>query len=357
MADDRKREEGKRRFAHPILYGLIAILLVAVLAIALWPKDRGDPAPVARQLPAETGIAAPVETDNSRPFERGTLVEWSAENYPDPVTFRGGDIIIHVSAERQGEDYAPLLRIEAPGMREHLMKGGMASPSTTHRIGVGRLNQQARMDHVLLASYSGGAHCCTAMKVAAPVGDGFETVDLGEWDGAGVDAFPTDITGDGTADFVLYDNAFLYTFASYAESYAPPAFYNLVGTRFVNVSKSPAFRGRFTNYMREAHAACVNRDGATVNGACAGYVAAAARVGFFRDAWAEMLNAYDADFDWALPPGCQVSTDVPCPESQQIQYDSYPEALYHFLIDTGYIAPGTPRPAAPASEPGEYEDE
>ncbi|HEY6917499.1 MAG TPA: hypothetical protein VI381_07655 [Allosphingosinicella sp.] len=346
----------RKRFGGPVLYGLIAILLIGIAALFLWPKGGNQPAeaPVtATNDIADANMAMPLDEGPVTPLAPGTFVEWSAEKFPEPVTFKSGDITITVTAKKDGDFVAPELRISAPGLGEHVMTGEAAEAGYGHKIGVGRFNPAARTDQVLLTSYSGGAHCCTSIKVATPSGEGFVTADLGQWDGEGISAFPKDISGDSVADFVLYDNAFLYTFASYADSYAPPVVYNLVGTKFVDVSKAPAFRKLFAQDMARTRKACIApENGGAANGACAAYVADAARVGKLPEAWAEMLNAYDPGFEWDLPPGCRVKKQ-PCPEGQEIALGSYPDALRSFLVRAGYIPANAALPSPPAVEPSE----
>jgi hypothetical protein len=350
---------GKGRFGNPVLYILAGILILGVVALFAWPKDNG---PMVNQSSAATSADMDVTANEqaavtAQSIPSGTFVNWSAEGYPEPVTFKSGEVSVTVTAQEEEGLVLPQVRVNAPGMREHVLIGQALERTGAHRIGIGRLNPQARIDHVILASYSGGAHCCTSIQVAVPSGDGFVTADLGQWDGDGIGDFPKDISGDGVADFILRDNAFLYTFSSYADSMAPPEIQNLVGTKFVDVSKAPAFRKLFADFAARAQQACISpEDGAQPNGACAGYVAAAARLGQFESAWSEMLNAYDADFDWGLPPGCKVKA-MPCPDGQEIEYPDYPTSLYHFLIRTGYIAPGTPRPATPNADDSAFEME
>jgi hypothetical protein len=163
---------------------------------------------------------------------------------------------------------------------------------------------------------------------------------LGSWDGDDI-PIPTDISGDGTTDFVMRDNSFLYAFASYASSYAPPKVLNVVGGKIIDVSKHPAFRKLNDKEMNEAGEVC--RHGASGdqrNGACAAYVAMAARVGKLNQAWQNMLAGYDARSNWDFPTGCRIKTNDACPVGLEIQFKSYPESLLYFLKESGYIPMG-----------------
>ena len=357
MAGDNEREAVGGKVRHWLLYVLGGVLLVGLVALIAWPKDNGVPVNSTATTLPEPDIANAAEATAVQDIPSGTFAEWSGEKYPEPVTFRSGEITIAVTVEPETDELiAPVFRINAPGMREHVLKGEATSRSVDHRIGVGRLNPQARIDHVILASYSGGAHCCTNVQVAAPAGDGFTTIDLGEWDGDGIAEFPKDISGDGVADFIFSDNAFLYAFASYAESAAPPVILNVIGTRLANVSKAAAFRPVYAKFVDDMRPGCLSPDDMSPNGACAAYVAAAARIGRFQQAWRDMLGAYDPNQEWDLPTGCRVAAKGVCPEGQSIAYATYPEALYQFLIETGYVPAGSLPPAPPPSAEGEAGD-
>lgn len=349
-----RKDEGAQdvpgRGGNRLLYGLLAILALGIFALLAWPKDRGsEPPPSPDRVGGITSLVTEAPED-VRQIPANSFFTWSREEYQAPVTFESGGIRITVTSEAEGDLYTPVFDIEAPDMVPYRLRGQTTSPGASHRIGVGRLNPQARIPHVVLASFSGGAHCCTTISVAAPVGQQFQMLNLGEWDGGGVSDFPADVSGDGVADFVFRDNAFLYAFASYADSYAPPVVLNVIGTRVANVSKAPAFRPLMAQSAERARSACLAPEGGVPNGACAAYVAAAARIGRFQQAWSDMLSSHDPDAAWELPTGCRIDAQGECPEEQRIVYESYPEALYQFLIDTGYIAPGASAPAAPQDE-------
>ena len=73
---------------------------------------------------------------------------------------------------------------------------------------------------VVVTHFTGGAHCCTLMKVLTFVDGRWETVNVGEFDSDGPQI--DDLNGDGAVELVGKDDVFDYAFASYAETYAPP---------------------------------------------------------------------------------------------------------------------------------------
>jgi hypothetical protein len=179
-----------------------------------------------------------------------------------------------------------------------------------------------------------------------------KALELGSWDGDEI-PLPKDVSRDGIADFIVHDGAFLYAFASYASSIAPPKILNVQGGKVINVSRRAAYRTLFEATMRDAGERCSQgADGDTRNGACPAYVAAAARLGQLEPAWKRMVASYDATTRWDFPTRCKVSGET-CPEGQEISFKSYPEALLDFLKVHGYISQGwkPPEPYQEEAEP------
>lgn len=301
----------------PRLYLLVASLLLLIPFEAAALAQKGQ----VREVPV------------------GSNIDWSYDRDGSPARFRAGEVDLTFEGRTDPESpdlVQALLTVEMPGAPPALVEGQMTPGSFDHRAAVGRAPD--RSPFVLFQSFSGGAHCCTEFTLVRPSGSRLEVTSLGEWDGGPLDTLPTDVDGDGELDFVFVDNAFLYTFASYAESSAPPQILNVVDGERVNVSDRPGFRRLFEEAAARDRQTCLHPEGAAPNGACAAYVASAARIGRFDEAWAEMLRAYDRNSDWELPTGCR-SKDVTmsCPEADIIRFDNYPDALRNFLAEGGYI--------------------
>jgi hypothetical protein len=175
--------------------------------------------------------------------------------------------------------------------------------------------------------------------LVVPVAGRLRVVDLGSWDGEYDDEPVRDLNHDGRLDFLVADDSFLYAFTPYAGSYTPPQILNVVIGRVIDVSANPDFRAVNEAAAHDLRDRCVNHEpGGGQNGACAAYVAAAARVGRFDAAWAEMLHSYERNSTWDLPTGCRVDDRVRgCPDADVIHYRDYPDALRHFLIRLHYI--------------------
>ena len=267
----------------------------------------------------------------------GTNVTWSRQRQPRPVTYRFGDVTLEVRAIADNGLYAPRVTVRQ-GRNSAVMTGAATPPAYEHKLGVGTLDR-AGTRFVYFQSFTGGAHCCNEIQTALIGPRGIRVVEFGSFDGGPEAAFPRDLDGDGIVDFVQQDDSFLYTFSSYAGSMAPPKIFNIAGARFNDVSARPGFRRLFRDAMNRARPGCVDR-GPDRNGACAGYVASAARAGQFDAAWAVMLRSYERDSGWELPTGCRVALNArsECPPGAVIRYGNFPQALRAFLVDQGYIA-------------------
>lgn len=291
---------------------------------------------------AAAGAAGRAEAQRA-PANRalGSQVAWSFEKNPRPVQYRFGDVTLSVKpyrSEAGEESVAPEVTISAPGRAPLTMRGAEIWPTSAHHIGVGRLDRAGNL-FVELQSFTGGAHCCNQISVAVVEPRRIRLVELGMWDGS-PGPMPRDVDGDGNVDWVQADDSFLYSFASYAESAAPPQVINIVNGRPEDVSARPAFRPIFQRAVSRVRPHCLTRRRADANNsACAAYVASAARIGQFDAAWARVSGAYNDKFQWEYPTGCRVTPDpeTGCPDSATIAYGGFLPSLRAFLVDQGYI--------------------
>ena len=242
---------------------------------------------------SQLGIAS-AGTPITRKIAPNTIIDWDAAKVLR--RFQAAETIVTVeSADPRCpdscEDAFPVFTVSAAGRAPLRIKHEGSEPQG--RIGIGILNK-GQLPSVVIASWTGGAHCCAHVQVAMPMGAGFRAVDLGLWDGDQI-AWPRDRDGDGSADFVFVDNAFLYTFDSYAGSWAPPLIMTIRSGRAVNVSREPAFRPLFVADYTKARKACLSSAAYAARGACAGYLADAARLGRFAQAKAEVSRLFAKD--------------------------------------------------------------
>ncbi len=336
------------RRLRPYVIGMmvvVAILLVVVLGWAMSPtvQDGQTKPPVAGRRAPE---ASPMPVAPAGPeLTVGETLEWSPETASPETVRQVGTLVVRITRKAEDDMVAPVVTVSR-GDDAVVMTGESVGPTYTHRISSVR-NVAGAGPVVMLQSFSGGAHCCNHVQLAGLSGGRMKIVDLGSWDGDGM-GVPTDLNGDGVADFVERDNAFLYAFAAYAMSYAPPTVLNVTGGRVVDVSRRKDYRRLYLEEMAKAGETCrTAADGMDRNGACPSYVASAARVGRLDEAWADMVRSYSATEDWEYPTGCTTRTAGECPEASRIVYKSYPEALLAFLKQHGYVSVGwTPTDAS-----------
>ncbi|MGR6331451.1 hypothetical protein ACU5AX_20510 [Sphingomonas sp. XXL09] len=168
----------------------------------------------------------------------------------------------------------------------------------------------------------------TGYKVAA-----FNAADRDSLQGKFPDA-SKDISGDGAIDLRLDDGRFDSRFACNGCSPRPPRFFTVKNGEVVEESRDPTLRKAFAGEMKRLEPLCLS-DKPDRNGACAAYVANAARSGDFKAAWSEMLRHYDRSVSPWQPCDVPVTgSNGQCPEGHQ---KSFPEALKAFLSATGYL--------------------
>ena len=210
-------------------------------------------------------------------------------------------------------------------------------PSDSTGASIVRLDSSSAFPQVVATHFTGGAHCCTVMKVLTFIAGRWEVVNVGEFDSGGPQI--EDLNGDGSAELVGKDDSFDYAFASYAESYAPPKILRLVGDHIVDVSSSSEFK-RPILQMLLANQGLATPDMWRDNGFLAGWVAHSALIGSGGDAWRRMLDLYNRDSDWDLSV-CAVPMKglEPCPENAK-RFRDFPTALREHLAKNGYNLDG-----------------
>lgn len=275
------------------------------------------------------------------------IVSWTTDDVERPIRLRadGVTLTIRTVASPEGGNivHAEVL-VEAEKLAPVTFRGPNDRIGGEQMIGIGRLDRDGTR-FVYYQGYTGGAHCCRVPIVAVIGARSIRAIELGSWDGGPRAIFPRDVNGDGAVDFVERDERFRYAFGGGAVSYGPPQILNIetpgYAAQLVDVSWNPSFRPLFMARMREARHGCVTAPVPdAVNADCALYAAAAARAGRFSQAWREVLRAPTHAGELDLPAACRfiLRERETCPTEAQIVFTSYPDALRHFLRETGYIA-------------------
>lgn len=194
---------------------------------------------------------------------------------------------------------------------------------------------------VVLQAFTGGAHCCMAITTYIWQEDQFQPIYFGYLDGGG--GRFEDLNGDGLTEFITLDNAFFYTFSSYAGSYPPSVILTFQDGQYIDTTNQ--FTQRLGSTAWNMYQSVDQRDeeGYEINGLLAGYVAQKIRLGQYLEGWEFMLARYDRETDWGL----EVYDDE---GNVTHAYNSFPSALRAFLQDLGYLdASGNPQPGVDRS--------
>ncbi|MEO0543293.1 MAG: hypothetical protein AAFY99_05690 [Pseudomonadota bacterium] len=186
---------------------------------------------------------------------------------------------------------------------------------------------------VFISTYTGGAHCCNEVVVLSKNGDSWRSVDFGYFDGDPEGLYPADLNGDGQAEIKTYDNRFLYTFASYAGSYAPIQILGFKDGDVTDLTAESDFEWQVRAGLDEM--GTMPEGGEVRNSWLAAQAAYLLTLGE-ADPLANAIDAHDATVDWGMIRCTVPEVDYSCPEgkSENIGFEA---ALTEFLTETGYL--------------------
>ncbi|MBO6956214.1 MAG: hypothetical protein JJ849_11980 [Rhizobiales bacterium] len=141
---------------------------------------------------------------------------------------------------------------------------------------------------MIASSYTGGAHCCDRIQIAALSPDGtWQVQELGLFDG-GYTLWDAD--EDGFGEIEVADQSFLYTFDCYACSAPPPRFFTLRDGEPVDISDNPDLYPTYQSQLQrfDSPSAMIDEPGRL-----AGWAGIEARLGRGEEALAtlEQMNA------------------------------------------------------------------
>lgn len=283
----------------------------------------------------------------------GKFQTWFASRRA-PLTFTSGGIAVRLAAlpcgsggeaedtcHVEGFNNQAEVTVSGPGLA--LVRITTNPQASYARIAVVRLDRRDRRPGVVVESDSGGSAGLVWETVLAPAGRSFVRIDLkqshpygvGETELFGeINDNPTDLTGDGATDFVLLDGNFAWKADCNACGPSPPLVLTIRHGRSVNISRDPRLAPIFARDMAARRVTCFSAQPER-NGACAAYVADAARLHQFRRAWAEMLRHYNRQ-DLAGLRRCDVAAAHGCPPGR-LSYSTFPAALRASLMRAGYI--------------------
>ena len=254
-----------------------------------------------------------------------------------PLTFTSGGVTVEVTplpcpAHPEGEsscrwdgyDNQARVTVHAPGVAPRSVTTDRQSGYA--RIAVVRFGRSDPRPGAIVESQSGGSGGDLSVQFLVPSGTGYRVLPLGSLsDGllqGEIADEPRDLSGDGYIDLKLEDGAFANAFGCNACTPRPPRLFVVKQGHVVDESRAPALRPVFATDMARLEPFCVSKE-SDRNGACAAYVADAARAGRFRSAWATMLAHYERGRDLWQP-------------GKGPHFASFPASLRAFLIRAGY---------------------
>lgn len=182
---------------------------------------------------------------------------------------------------------------------------------------------------VIVRNYSGGAHCCTNTTIHRWDGTAFTATETGYLDGMG--AHFEDIDGDGSTEVTVFDQAFLYKFGSYVESFPPAVILAYRSGKLIDITRQfPERLREQAETVKTTFLEVQDEYDIVSNSMLASYVAYHALLSEdFEVAWQYMLDNYDREALWGL----EIYED-----GERVGYHpDFPTALRLFLMDVGYL--------------------
>ena len=284
----------------------------------------------------------------------GTFQTW-APYQKSPLDFTLGGVTVHVEAMPCSNPAAierESCRYDGGNNQAFVTVGGRGvGPMTVltdrqsayARIAVVRFDRHDQRPGVIIESQYGGSGGTLTLQLLVPSGNSYRSVSLEDYRGADLEGeladLPQDLSGDGRIDLKLHDGAFASVFGCNACTPRPPVFFAVKGGRVVDETRDPALRRAFAADMARWAPICLSTKRYR-NGACAAYVADAARAGRFEAAWTTMMRHYEHGAD--LWQGCTVPVAAwvndRCPDGHATHFRDFPESLRAFLRRTGYLS-------------------
>lgn len=316
-------------------YVLLAAAVVG--AIAITQLSERPSATTHAAIARAVSQAPPSAPPGALRPQAGTLIHWDQGEQPGETIYAVDGLLLSLSSRPGEYNPIPVLMITGPQGESFEVIGQAGMSNAQAELGVGRIDPASPVSQVIFNTFSGGAHCCQKILLVEKLAGRWQSVEVAEGDNITIGEFPKDIDGDGKVEFQLVDNRFLYAFASYGGSWAPPQLLSVENGKVRDVSAEKRFERIYATYLAGPQEDCQTSGN---NGACAAYVAAAARLGQLDEAWPVMLAAYDKTSDWALPTACRPpALSETCAEGATVTFATFPEALRWFLGDAGYAAP------------------
>lgn len=275
-------------------------------------------------------LLLPVHAAEPVPLPEHELLDWSGNDEATQV-FSSGDLTMTLAVTGDPAERVATLTVEAPG-KASVEISGIGSGGGFGLLGVYPFDDNG-MRSVILAVYSGGAHCCMQIMSATETAGGWMTDTIGSVDG---DMVPLeDIDGDGIFEMLLFDGRFAYTFDAYAFSYPPQQVFKSRNGKSYDASAEPQWRPFFEAQVEERRGECSAAPWSL--GVCAGLLGAAARTGTYEQELAVITAAIAAGQEVSGWDTYTVCVDAACATTEDVK--DFGEAVDRSLRAWGYLPP------------------
>jgi len=242
-------------------------------------------------------------------------------------------VVLDLSPESDGARTATIIVLEDESPVFETQKPDLFSLFFGPIVQIVEMDGRNDVPEIYISSYSGGAHCCNEISVATKTPNGWRQLDFGSFDGDAEALFPRDLNGDGQAEIKTFDNSFLYTFASYAGSFAPIQILSLVDGEVADVTAKGDFEWEVRSGLENLGA--IPDAGEPRNSWLATYAAYLLILGE-DDPLDYAVGAHDASVDWGMIRCTVVEVDYSCPQGKTKNI-GFEAALTEFLTQTGYL--------------------
>lgn len=285
---------------------------------------------LASCVASASAAATPAETDTYLPS--GYMAEWTPADIGR--TFRSDDIAVRMQM-RDRLDETKSVTVDVSNGSSRVVSFEIEGTYGPHgTIGLIKLDRWQDAGQLLFTNFTGGAHCCTEVRIVDFSGDPPVVIDLGAFDTGTVE--PEDIDGDGYLELAVPDERFR-GFDSYAGSFPPHLIYTAADGKLADLT----FDARFAlhhRWMFDRQAAACGIEARRAPGACAGLLGTAAILGLLGPT-ADNLDFETMPEETAFPWTYFRCEDADCSETTKIT--DFVEAVRGELQRWGYIA-GTP---------------
>lgn len=249
------------------------------MAAAKLGKPNTEPVASTQQPTRETSAPDRAQSlpqeNQARIMYPGIMFDWSQADFSRPMNIDGVQVTM-TSFDKPNNTQAVLVEIQKGN--SHPVSFEMDGNSTSGTVGLVSLHPYSNQtNHLVFTNFTGGAHCCTEVRVADFSENTASLTELGAYDSGGV--APEDIDGDGYYELAVPDERFR-DFDAHAGTFPPYRIYHIVDGEAQDVTREGKFAAYHERIYRMQSEAC----GGSLNskpGACAGLLGTAATLGVF----------------------------------------------------------------------------